>query len=157
MARRSRGVERFRRALCAHGLEDTIAVFDDPARTADAAADALGCPTGAIVKSLVFAGPGGQPWLVLAAGDGRVAESVVAALVDGPVELGNAGFVRSVAGYAIGGVPPFGHVRALPTLVDRRIGDHATVWAAAGSPSALFSIPPETLVEVTDGRVVAVR
>ena len=157
MARKSRSVERFRAALTDRGLADTITVFDASARTADEAASVLGCPVAAIVKSLVFADAKGEPLLVLAAGDGRVDEEVVGARVGASVELGNARLVRAAAGYAIGGVPPFGHNRSLRTLVDHRLCEQDRVWAAAGTPAAMFSLTPAELVQATGGELVEVR
>lgn len=151
-----RGVERFRAALLQRGLDDTIAKLDASARTAGDAAAALGCATGAIVKSLVFSGPQGQPLLVLGTGDGRVDEARVGGYVGGPVVLADARFVRDAAGYAIGGVPPFGHNRDLPTLIDRRLERFATIWAAAGTPETVFSLSLPDLISASRGKVVAV-
>ena len=153
---RGRGVERFRATLDEHGLADTIVELAAGARTADDAAAALGCPAAAIVKSLVLAGAQARALLVLGAGDGRLDEALVGAHAGGPVHLADAGFVREVAGFAIGGVPPFGHERALRTLVDERILEQPRVWAAAGAPHALFSLAPTDLVAATRGEVVAV-
>lgn len=144
-------VERFRAALLGRGLADTIVTLDKGARTAELAAAALACPTGAIVKSLVFRGADGAPLLVLGAGDGRVDEERVAARVGGAVALGDADFVRRHAGYAIGGVPPFGHIEDLPTLVDRRLERFDTVWAAAGTPKTVFSLGLAELLRATGG------
>lgn len=151
----SRSVQRFRAALLERGLADTIVELDSSARTADDAATALGCATGAIVKSLVFAGPRAEPLLVLGTGDGRVDEARVGERVGGPVTLGDARFVRAAAGYAIGGVPPFGHNQDLPTLIDRRLERFITIWAAAGTPQTVFSLTLPDLIHATAGEVVA--
>lgn len=145
-------VERFRAALTAAGLDDTITELGGHARTAQQAADALGCEVAQIVKSLVFADGDGNPVLVLAAGDVRVDEARVGALHGAPVALADAGRVRAVSGYAIGGVPPFGHARRLPALVDRSLVRHAMVWAAAGTPRHVFSLAPEALAETAGGQ-----
>lgn len=151
-----KSVERFRAALLERGLADTIVELDASARTADDAAAALGCATGAIVKSLVFSDSRAQPLLVLGAGDGRVDEARVGERVGGPVALGDARFVRGAAGYAIGGVPPFGHNGNLPTLIDRRLERFATIWAAAGTPETVFSLTLPDLIRATRGEVVEV-
>ena len=151
-----KSVERFRAALMQRRLTDTIVTLDASARTADDAAAALGCATGAIVKSLVFSGPGAQPLLVLGTGDGRIDEARVGDRVGGPVTLGDARFVRDAAGYAIGGVPPFGHNQDLPTLIDRRLERYATIWAAAGTPETVFSMTLADLIRATGGEVVGV-
>ena len=151
-----KSVERLRTALLARGLADTIVELDASARTADDAAAALGCDTGAIVKSLVFCGPGAEPLLVLGTGDGRVDEARIGERVGGPAALGDARFVRDTAGYAIGGVPPFGHNHDLPTLIDRRLQRYDTIWAAAGTPQTVFSLTLPELIRATAGEVVEV-
>lgn len=148
----SRSVDRFRTALNEAGLADTIVELEVHARTAQEAADALDCRVGQIVKSLVFADEGGNPLLVLAAGDVRVDEERIGELHGSRVSMADARFVREVAGYAIGGVPPFGHNFPLPALIDRSLGRHETVWAAAGTPRHVFSLPLSSLHEITDGR-----
>jgi prolyl-tRNA editing enzyme YbaK/EbsC (Cys-tRNA(Pro) deacylase) len=122
------------------------------------AAAALGCEVARIVKSLVFRGAeSGAPVLVLASGANRVDEHKVAALIGEGVERADAGFVRAVTGYAIGGVAPLGHVRSMDTLVDRDLLELATLWAAAGTPEAVFEIEPARLVALTGGRVAELR
>lgn len=152
----SKSIERFRTALTIAGLDDTIVELADSARTAREAAAALECEVGQIVKSLVFADGADEPLLVLAAGDVRVDENRVAAIHGQEVTLGDAAFVRRVSGYAIGGVPPFGHVAGLPTVIDASLERWSTVWAAAGTPHAVFSLPLDALERVTRGRVARV-
>lgn len=152
----SKSVRRFRDALAAYGLPDTIVALEQGARTAREAAEALDCAVGQIVKSLVFADARGGPLLVLAAGDVRVDETRLAALHGVPVSMANAAFVRAAAGYAIGGVPPLGHEQPLPTLIDRSLQRWDTVWAAAGTPRHVFSLPVAELLRVTDGRLADV-
>jgi len=149
----SRSVERFRQALAEAGLADTIVALDVHARTAEQAAAAIGCDVSQIIKSLVFADGGGNPLLVLAAGDVRVDEHRIGALHGAPVSMADARFVREVTGYAIGGVPPFAHNHALPTLIDRTLLQHDTVWAAAGTPQHVFSISLADLQRVTGGQL----
>jgi len=149
----SKSVRRFRAALESARLADTIVELEQSARTALEAAEALGCEVGQIVKSLVFADAGDAPLLVLAAGDVRVDEQRVGTLHGSPVSLGNAAFVRAHAGYAIGGVPPFGHTQALPTLIDGSLRRWETVWAASGTPHHVFSLAFEDLVRVSGGRL----
>lgn len=152
----SRSVARFRDALAACGLPDTIVALEQGARTAREAGDALGCAVGQIVKSLVFADAAGSPILVLAAGDVRVEEARLAAVHGAPVSLADAALVRASTGYAIGGVPPFGHERPLPTVVDRSLQRWDTVWAAAGTPQHVFSLPVTDLLRITDGQLADV-
>lgn len=152
----SSSVARFRDALAAYGLPDTIVALEQGARTAQEAADALGCAVGQIVKSLVFADAGGSPVLVLAAGDVRVDETRLAVVHGAPVSLGDAALVRAATGYAIGGVPPFGHEHSLPTLIDRSLQRWDRVWAASGTPRHVFSLPVAELVRITGGRLADV-
>lgn len=152
----SKSVRRFREALAAHGLPDTIVALDQGARTAQEAADALGCEVGRIVKSLVFADAGGGPLLVLAAGDVRVDEERLAAVHGAPVTMADAASVRAATGYAIGGVPPFGHARPLPTLIDRTLQRWDSVWAASGTPHHVFSVPVAELLRITGGELADV-
>lgn len=152
----SGSVERFAAILAASGLEDTVVELDVHARTAPQAAAAIGCDASQIVKSLVFADADARPVLVLAAGDLRVDETRVGRLHGAPVSMAAADLVRAVSGYSIGGVPPFGHARPLPTLIDRGLLRHRTVWAAAGTPRHLFSLPVDDLRRVTAGQLVEV-
>jgi prolyl-tRNA editing enzyme YbaK/EbsC (Cys-tRNA(Pro) deacylase) len=123
--------------------------FPQGTRTAADAAAAIGCKVGAICKSLVFR-VGEEPLLVIASGANRVDEGRFGA------EKADAAFVRDQTGFAIGGVPPFGHVRAIETIVDEDLLAYATVWAAAGTPSSVFPIAPADLVARTRGRVARV-
>ncbi|MDZ7786639.1 MAG: YbaK/EbsC family protein [Halofilum sp. (in: g-proteobacteria)] len=152
----SKSVNRFRASLQAAGLADTVVTLEQSARTAREAADALGCEVGQIVKSLVFADSAREPLLVLAAGDVRVDEARVATLHGRTVSLGDAAFVRAVAGFAIGGVPPFGHPAPLATLVDASLLRWGIVWAAAGTPHSVFSLTTEELLRVTGGSTAEV-
>lgn len=152
----SKSVARFRQALAQAGLADTVVTLERSARTAREAAAALGCEVGQIVKSLVFADGAGEPVLVLAAGDVRVDEARVGAVHGRDVALGDAAFVRAATGYAIGGVPPFGHPVLLTTLVDRSLTRWDTVWAAAGTPHSVFSLTTQALLEASGGRLAAI-
>jgi prolyl-tRNA editing enzyme YbaK/EbsC (Cys-tRNA(Pro) deacylase) len=123
--------------------------FPAGTRTAADAAAAIGCEVGAICKSLVFR-VGDEPLLVIASGANRVDEERFGAV------KADAAFVREQTGFAIGGVPPFGHVRAIETVVDEDLLGYETVWAAAGTPSSVFPIAPADLVARTGGRVARV-
>ena len=117
-------------------------MLPDSTRTAAEAAAACGCDIGQIVKSLVFV-VDGQPTMVLCAGDRRVTA------VDG--RPASADEVRAATGFAIGGVPPLGHDRPLPTLVDSSLRRFDTVWCAAGTPHAVFKVATEKLIAATAG------
>ena len=136
--------------------------FPAGTRTAQDAADAIGCAVGQICKSLVFrlAGAPGGPLLVVTSGANRVDTGRVGAVVGAGLERADAAFVREHSGFAIGGVPPFGWTGAtplVPTLVDEDLLAHDEVWAAAGTPTEVFPLTPAQLVERTAGRVVRVR
>jgi prolyl-tRNA editing enzyme YbaK/EbsC (Cys-tRNA(Pro) deacylase) len=124
----------------------------DSTRTAPEAATAVGVEVGQIVKSLLFADESGTTVLVLAAGDNRVDEKKVAALVGEKVRMADPEVVRTRTGFAIGGVPPVAHAEPSPVLVDETFRRFGEVWAAAGTPLTVFPLSPAELLEVTDGR-----
>jgi prolyl-tRNA editing enzyme YbaK/EbsC (Cys-tRNA(Pro) deacylase) len=120
--------------------------FDASTRTAQDAADAIGCGVGQIVKSLVWMA-GDEPVLALVGGDRRLdPDRLGAALGTRDVRQAGADEVRAATGFAIGGVPPFGHPTALRAVMDEGLAHHETVWAAAGTPRSVFAIGPEELV-----------
>jgi prolyl-tRNA editing enzyme YbaK/EbsC (Cys-tRNA(Pro) deacylase) len=146
-------VSRVTAALAAHGLENLpMREFDERTATAADAAAAIGTTVGRIVKSLVFLA-GERPILVLASGPNRVDVDKVGRLVGQPITRANADRVRQVTGFSIGGVPPVGHVQPLTTYVDQDLLQYDAVWAAAGTPNAVFCIPPSDLVRITAGKV----
>lgn len=141
-------------------LGDRFAVmeFDAGTRTAADAAAAIGCEVAEIAKSLLFrAKDTGRPVLVVASGVNRVDEKKVAALIGEKIARADADFVRETTGYAIGGVPPVGHAIAPLTLIDEDLLTFATIWAAAGTPNAVFKLTPAELVELTGGKVAGVK
>ncbi|MCL4801955.1 MAG: YbaK/EbsC family protein [Burkholderiales bacterium] len=148
---------RVQQALAGAGLPARVVQLPRSARTASDAAAAIGCRIEQIAKSLVFRrADSGEPVLVVASGPNRVDERLVSSRLDAAIAKADAGFVRSATGFAIGGVPPLGHDRPLETLVDEDLLRFDTVWAAAGTPDAVFSIDPRELVRVIGGRVLAV-
>ncbi len=141
-------------ALSARGLSNRVIELPDSARTAAAAAAAVGCEVAQIVKSLVFRGrASGRAVLVVASGAHRVDERKIGALLGEEIARADADFVREQTGFAIGGVPPLGHARALVTLVDEDLLHHPQIWAAAGHPHAVFALTPAELVAMTGGKV----
>jgi prolyl-tRNA editing enzyme YbaK/EbsC (Cys-tRNA(Pro) deacylase) len=123
--------------------------------TAQQAADAIGCPVEAIVKSLLFRAGDGHV-LVLASGPRRVDTELVGALVGAPVSMASADEVKRVTGFSIGAVPPLAHATTLPTIVDETLLALDEVWAAAGSAQSVFPIDPVRLVELTDATVARI-
>lgn len=131
--------------------------FPDATRTAAEAAAAIGCDVSEIVKSLIFEADG-EPVLVLMDGSSRVdVERVRQELDASAVERANADLVRETTGYAIGGVPPFGHRTRTRVLADRGLLDHAVVWAAAGTPHTVFPLDPTSVIAHSGAVLVDVR
>ncbi|MDX2006621.1 MAG: YbaK/EbsC family protein [Meiothermus sp.] len=125
-------------------------------RTAQEAAEAVGCALGQIVKSLIFRGASsGRPYLLLVSGSNRVDVHGVELQLGERLEKPNADYVREVTGFAIGGVPPVGHVTALEALLDPDLMGYAQVYAAAGTPLSLFGLTPQELQILTGGRIMA--
>lgn len=142
-------VERVRAALAQRGLPVEILEFPESTRTAQDAAKAVGTSVGQIVKSLVFVA-GGRPILVLASGRHRVDARKVARLVGtARVEKATAEIARAATGFSIGGVPPVGHLTVLPVYLDETLLAHPVVYAAAGTPHAVFAITPPDLARIT--------
>ena len=135
------------------GLEIAVERFPAGTRTAVDAARAVGCEVAQIVKSLVFLADG-HPVLALVSGSNRVNLARLAAAV-GATEARRADGdeARNATGFAIGGVPPFGHTRPVTVVVDRDLLPHERLWAAAGLPDAVFPIGPDDLLRVSGGRV----
>jgi len=128
------------------------------ARTSAEAAAAVGCTVGQIAKSIVFRAARSQrPVLVLTSGVNRVSESAVAVLVGEPLAKADADFVRARTGFVIGGVPPVGHAEPTMTFIDEDLLQYAEIWAAAGTPNAVFRLTPEELVRLTEGKVAKVK
>ncbi|MCP3820430.1 YbaK/EbsC family protein [Streptomyces sp. A3M-1-3] len=148
---------RFAEALRQLDLDVEVRRFPDGTRTAAEAAAAIGCALSQIVKSLIFAADG-VPVLVLMDGSSRVdVEAVRRELGAGTVGRADADLVRETTGYAIGGVPPFGHRTRTRVLADRGLLDHEVVWAAAGTPHTVFPLEPKTLIAHAGGTLVDVR
>jgi prolyl-tRNA editing enzyme YbaK/EbsC (Cys-tRNA(Pro) deacylase) len=154
----SSSAQRVQAALAAHGLGLTVVELPQSTRTAAEAAAAVGCTVGQIAKSLIFrAGTSGRPVLVIASGSNRVNERAVAALLGEPLAKADADFVRARTGFVIGGVPPIGHSEPPVTFIDEDLLAYDALWAAAGTPNAVFELKPADLVALTGGTVAAVK
>jgi prolyl-tRNA editing enzyme YbaK/EbsC (Cys-tRNA(Pro) deacylase) len=139
------------------GIAIEVREHATPTRTVEEAAAACGCPIGAIVKSLVFATRDtGEPRLLLVSGANRVDEAAVAGEIGEALVRPDAKAVRAWTGFAIGGIPPLGHAAPLQTFLDRDLLPYPTVWAAAGTPTSVFSIIPGDLVRATGAAVLRV-
>jgi prolyl-tRNA editing enzyme YbaK/EbsC (Cys-tRNA(Pro) deacylase) len=145
-------------ALRTLGLECRVVELPGSTRTALEAAEAVGCKVGQIVKSLVFTGKvSGKPLLALVSGSNRVDEKKLAGLAGEAAGKADAEFARVHTGFAIGGVPPVGHSEAIETFIDEDLLQYEQVWAAAGTPHAVFQIRPADLVKASGGRVAALK
>ncbi len=149
-------VERVRAALLAAGHPDRITEFPDGTRTAEDAAAAVGCAVAQIAKSIVFRA-GDQAVVVITSGANRVDPKKLAAALGRPVKRADAEFVRHATGFAIGGVSPFGHTSAALLVFDRDLLPLHSIWAAAGSPTHVFTTDPATLVRLTGAIVADIR
>lgn len=148
--------ERVRAYLEAHGLADGFFEFEQSTKTAQQAADAMGCELGQIVKSLVFV-VGSQPLLALVAGDRRGdADAISALLGGGKVHFADAETVRAATGYAIGGVSPFDLPPVLPVLADESLARFEVVYPAAGTPASMVRMPLAELLELSGAQVAKI-
>ena len=137
------------------GVSVEVREMEHSTHTAEDAAAAVGCAASAIVKSLVFLARD-EGLLVLASGLNRVDTELLAEAVGCPVTMADPKTVKSITGYSIGGVPPFGHLTNLRTFVDVDLLTHAEVWAAAGAATAVFPIAQQDLVDIAAAQVVRV-
>lgn len=150
--------QRVQAALDASGIPLQVREFPASTKTSQEAAAAVGCAVEQIAKSMIFRGAASdRPVLVMASGANRVDEKKLAALLGEKVERASADFVRARTGFAIGGVPPVGHLEPPITLIDEDLLRLEVLWAAAGTPNAVFRLTPTELQRLTGGRVAAIR
>jgi prolyl-tRNA editing enzyme YbaK/EbsC (Cys-tRNA(Pro) deacylase) len=146
----SKSIERVQTALHAAGIDARVLELPQSTRTAAEAAQACGCEVAQIVKSLVFVDAHGEAVLVLTSGTNRVDEKRLG------LQRASAELVREKTGYAIGGVPPVGLAAPLRTLIDEDLLRFERIWAAAGTPNAVFEMPAADLPRMTGGTVTRV-
>ncbi len=140
------------------GYNYNVIEHAESTRTAQEAADRAGCELGQIVKSLIFKGKTShKPILVLTSGVNRVDEKRISEYAGEAIGRADADFVRAVTGFAIGGVPPLGHIQKMETYIDEDFIQYQTIWAAAGTPNAIFELNTANLQKMTDGKVVQVK
>jgi len=149
-------VRRVADALVAAGIEANILELAESTRTAEEAAAAIGTSVPRIVKSLVFMADD-DPLLALVSGSNRLDTTRLGKVLGKTIGRADAARVREATGFAIGGVPPVGHSAPLAVVIDRDLLAFDVVWAAAGTPHAVFSIAPVDLVRVTGGEVVDLK
>ncbi len=140
------------------GFSHQVIEFPESTRTAAEAAQAVGCEVGQIVKSLIFKTRNtARPVLVIASGSNRVDVKKVRRLIGEKLGKADADFVRMHTGFAIGGVPPLGHVSQIDTFIDEDLLQYDEIWAAAGTPFAVFKLTPNELLTMTGGTVADIR
>ena len=154
----SPSAQKVQRALSQAGVQLQVVELPASTRTSAEAAQAVGCQVGQIAKSLVFKTSDTQrPILVIASGANRVDEAKVGARLGEAIGKADADFVRSRTGFVIGGVPPVGHTEALKTFIDEDLLNYQQIWAAAGTPNAVFPLTPTDLIQITQGEVIKVK
>ena len=145
-------------ALRILGVTCEVREMDKTTRSAQDAARAVGCEVGQIAKSLVFKGATTrQAVLVITSGSNRVDEKKLSERIGEPVLKADADFVRQQTGFAIGGVPPVGHAQPIAVFIDEDLLTYSEIWAAAGTPQAVFRLTPQELQKITNGRVIRVK
>jgi Cys-tRNA(Pro) deacylase len=158
MTQLSSSAQKIQYILNSLGYNYTVIEHAESTRTAQEAADRAGCELGQIVKSLIFRGKtSGKPILVLTSGANRVDEKRISRYAGETISRADADFVRTVTGFAIGGVPPIGHTQDMETYLDEDFLSYQTIWAAAGTPNAIFELKTDDLQKMTNGKMVQVK
>lgn len=154
----SPSAQKIQSLLSSLGYEYAVIEHVESTRTAQEAADRVGCELGQIVKSLIFRGKtSNKPILVLTSGANRVDEKLISHYAGEPIGRADPDFVRTVTGFAIGGIPPIGHIEKMETYLDEDFLQYSTIWAAAGTPNAIFELKTEDLQKMTGGKAVHVK
>ena len=154
----SPSAKKVQHALDAFGVQLQVLELPASTRSAVEAAQAVGCQVEQIAKSLIFrSSQTGRPVLVIASGPNRVNEKKIGELLGEPIGKADADFVRQQTGFVIGGVPPVGHPQPIATFVDEDLLKFHEIWAAAGTPNAVFRLSPQDLVIITSGRVINIK
>jgi Cys-tRNA(Pro) deacylase len=145
-------------ALNGLGFSNQVIELQSTTRTSAEAAQAVGCRVEQIAKSIVFQGQQThKPILVIASGPNRVNEKRIAKFISEPLGKADADYVRKKTGFVIGGVPPIGHLEKLEIFIDEDLLQYNEIWAAAGTPNAVFKLTPSDLIKMTGGRVVSIK
>ena len=153
----SESAQKVQDALDRHGVRCEVVELPGSTRTAQEAAQAVGCRVEQIAKSLVFqCKTTKRPVLVVASGANRVNERKLRDLLSEPVRKADADFVREHTGFAIGGVPPAGLAKPMEIFIDKDLFKCEEIWAAAGTPHAVFKLTAADLVKITQGKVVTI-
>lgn len=154
----SASAQRVQAALEKHGMDCQVQEMSQTTRSAAEAARAVGCTVGQIAKSLVFKRrESKRAVLVITSGANRVDEARLEDILSESVDMADPDFVRDQTGFAIGGVPPLGHTQPLEVFIDEDLMQYPDIWAAAGTPRAVFRLTPDQLLKITRGKVTAVK
>ena len=154
----SASAKKVQNALTSLGYDYEVIEFSESTRTAQEAAERVGCEVSQIVKSLIFKGKiSGKAILILTSGANRVDIKRIKAHAKEKIGRADPDFVRERTGFAIGGIPPLGHLHPIETYVDEDLLLHEEIWAAAGTPNAVFKMDARELVKMTRGKVVTVK
>jgi prolyl-tRNA editing enzyme YbaK/EbsC (Cys-tRNA(Pro) deacylase) len=154
----SRSARRIRDVLASLGTACEVRELPASTRTALEAAAAIGCSVEQIAKSVVFRTvKGKKPVMVIASGANRVNEARIADFVGEPIEKADAAYVREKTGFVIGGVPPVGHAEPIYTIIDEDLLRLRELWAAAGTPNAVFKLSVASLLEMTAGVLKSIK
>ena len=154
----SPGARKVQAALSTYGADFNVVELPASTRTAQEAAQTIGCEVSQIVKSLVFCTKqSNEPILILASGSNRVNEKKIGKLAATPIKKADADFVKEKTGFAIGGVSPIGHKAPIRTYIDEDLLQCKELWAAAGTPNAVFSLSSSDLEKMTGGEVISIK
>lgn len=153
----SRSAQRVQVFLNQQGINSTVIELPSTARTAQEAAQSIGCDVAQIVKSLLFRAEDGVPVLALVSGKNRVSLETLSCLVGKKLSKADADFTRLTTSFAIGGVAPVGHPQPIQTFIDEELLLYQEIWAAAGTPFAVFKLESARLAELTHSKIVSLK
>ena len=154
----SSSAQKIQDILSTLGSDFQVIEFTESTKTAQEAAERVGCQLGQIVKSMIFRGQvSNKGILVLTSGANRVDEKKISDYAQETIKRADPDFVREMTGFAIGGVPPLGHRHPLETYIDEDLMQYTSLWAAAGTPNAVFELPSSNLAKITLGKIVRVK
>ena len=154
----SSSMQKIEGALNKLGYDYEIVKFEKSTRTAEDAAERVGCEVGQIVKSLIFRGQeSGKAVLILTSGANRVNIENIKAYAKEKIGRADPDYVRERTGFAIGGIPPLGHIHPIETYIDEDLLQFGEIWAAAGTPHAVFKMQAKNLQKMTGGKVITVK
>ncbi|HEX8923695.1 MAG TPA: YbaK/EbsC family protein [Patescibacteria group bacterium] len=148
-------MEDFKRQLRNKGF--VVKDFNSLTRTAQEAADQIGCGVGQIVKSIIFKDEDDRPVLVAASGSNRIDEKKIGGFLNKKMFKADADYVKKETGFTIGGVPPFWHLQKIVTFIDEDLMNYEEVWAAAGASNSVFRIEPQELIDLSGGIIAKIK